>query len=380
MTSALIAGKSSMTENPLWDILHIGERAAKRHTRRVLDALKQGADALLSSEDVVTSNGGKTVRVRVRLLETPTFRFDYHDSTQIGIGAEPQPGDILIDEGEEDGDEGGPGAGNGGKSTYEVEMSMDDLVELLLEAWNLPNLEAKKRNEIVTEDYNLNDISRKGPSSRIHKKRTIKNAIKRAVVMGGDITIHNDDLRFRAPKATYSLSSNAVIVLVRDRSGSMGPFEMKVSRMTAVWLVQFLRRRYDTVKIHFVLHDHAAQEVDESTFYNVRSGGGTEIASAYRFAQRLLEEYPESEYSRYVVHFSDGDDWDVPASVKEIEAMLPSLAAFFYCEIDQGGSGASQFWQAQHQIEDEHPNFIRYSIEEEEDVPDALREFLASNE
>lgn len=360
----------------LFDLTRVGERAAARHKRRVLDALRDGASDLLLSEDVVTSNGGKLVRVKVRVLETPTFRFDYHDFVNVGIG-DPEPGKVIHDENDEEGEGPGSGAGNGGKSEYDVEMTMDDLIELLMEAWELPNLEAKKRNEIVTEDYNFTDISRKGPRSRVHKKRTMKNAIKRAAQTEEPVVIHNDDLRFRAPKVTHSYSSNAAIVLVRDRSGSMGPFEMRVSRMTAVWLVQFLRRRYDTVAIRFVLHDHSAQEVDEQTFYNVRSGGGTEIAQAYRFAQKVLEDYPESEYSRYVVHFSDGDDFNVAASIDEMETMLPGLAAFFYAEIDRTDSdNSSAFWQAQHQIEEDNDNFIRYSIGAEEDVADALKHFL----
>lgn len=369
-----------MTDENLFDINRVGERAAARHKRRVIDELRKGASDLLLSQDVVTGSGGKLVRVRVRVLETPTFHFDYHDSVQVGIG-DPEPGEVLEDENGEEGEGEGTGAGSGGKSEYQVEMTMDDLIELLMEAWELPNLEAKKRNEIVTEDYNLADISRKGPMSRVHKKRTMKNAIKRSVAMGKDIVVHNDDLRFRAPKTTYSYSSNAAIVLVRDRSGSMGPFEMKVSRMTAVWLVQFLRRRYDTVSIRFVLHDHSAQEVDEQTFYNVRSGGGTEIAQAYRFTQKVLEDYPESEYSRYVVHFSDGDDFDVQSSIQEIETMLPGLAAFFYAEVDGHDSGSSSsFWQAQHQIEEDNDNFVRYAISAEEDVADALKHFLAVND
>ena len=364
----------------LLDILRIGERAASRHKRKVADALKAGAKDLLVSEDVVTSAGGKRVRVRVKLLELPTFRYDYHDSVQVGIG-DPEPGDVIIDENPEEGDgeSDGAGDGNGAGSTYEVEMSMDELIEVLMEAWDLPNLEPKKKNEIVTEDYTLTDISRKGPASRIHRKRTIKNAMKRAIANGGDLVIHNDDLRYRSPKTTYSYSSNAAIVLLRDRSGSMGPFEMKASRMTAVWLVQFLRRRYDSVSIRFVLHDHSAAEVDEHTFYHVRSGGGTIIADALRFSQKVLDDYPEEEYSRYLVQFSDGDDWNVNESVDEIKKMLPSLAAYFYVEVDGYSEDNSAFWIAQNAIEEE-PNFIRYSIGEESDVPDALREFLSRNE
>ena len=371
-----------MTEDleGLDDLLRIGERAANRHKRKVQDSLKAGAKDLLISEDVVTSSGGKRVRVRVKLLESPTFRYDYHDAVQIGIG-DPEPGDVLIDENDDEGDGEGTGAGSGGGTSYEVEMSMDELIDLLMEAWDLPNLEAKKKNEIVTEDYKFSDISRKGPASRIHKKRTMKNAIRRAVTQDKPIVIHNDDLRFRSPKTTYSYSSNAAIVLVRDRSGSMGPFEMKVSRMVAVWLVQFLRRRYDSIAIRFVLHDHSAAEVDEHTFYHVRSGGGTKIADALRFAQGILSEYPEEEYSRYMVQFSDGDDWDVNESIDEIRKMLPTLAAYFYAEVDGYGDAAnSAFWNAQNDIEKESSNFLRYAINEESDVPLALKEFLGAQD
>lgn len=368
-----------MPTDTLFDLLRIGERSAARHKRRVMDALKDGAKDLLVSEDVVTSAGGKRVRVKVRLLELPTFRYDYHDFQMIGLG-DAQPGDVIEDENPTDAEGEGEGAGKGGGGTsYEVEMSTDELIDLLMEAWELPNLEAKKKNEIVTEDYAFTDISKKGPASRIHKKKTIKNAIKRAAATGGEILIHNDDLRFRAPKVKHSYSSNAAIVLLRDRSGSMGPFEMKVSRMTAVWLVQFLRRRYDTVAIRFVLHDHAVNEVDEHTFYHVRSGGGTQIASALRFCQGILKQYPEAEYSRYLVQFSDGDDWEVDESVREITTMLPGLAAYFYVETNGWSRKQnSTFWMAQNPLE-ENDNFIRYAISEESDVPDALREFLQRN-
>jgi uncharacterized sporulation protein YeaH/YhbH (DUF444 family) len=369
-----------MTEpESLNEILRVGERAAARHKRRVLDALRDGAKDLLVSEDVVTSAGGKLVRVRVKVLSTPVFCFDRHDQVQVGIGAEGEPaaGDILIDE-SEDGE--GEGAGKGGPgSEYEVEMTVDELIDLLMEAWELPNLEAKRKNEIVTEDYHLADISRKGPHARVHKKRTLKNAIKRAAASEGELIIHNDDLRFRSPKSTFSYSSNAVIVLVRDRSGSMGEFEMRCSRMIAVWLVQFLRRRYDKIAIRFVLHDHAAEEVDEHTFYNVRSGGGTEIATAYRYVSTLLKEYPEGEFNRYVAHFSDGDDYDIDSSIAELRDMLPSLQAFFYTEINNGyRKESSRYWQAQHEIEQEFPHFARYEVDSEDEIADALRTFLGS--
>ena len=363
----------------LWDLFRVGERAAARHKRKLYDRLKESATDLLLSEDVVTSDGAKKVRVKIRVLEIPRFLYDYHDETQTGIGKEPKPGDVLWEEQEEEGEGAGSGAGNGGGSTYEVEMSMDELIEMLIEQWELPNLDEKRKNEIVSEDYTMTDISTKGPMSRVHRKRTVKNAIKRAVATGDELLIHNDDLRFKSPKTTFTYTSNAVIVLLRDRSGSMGPFEMKVSRITSMWLVQFLRRRYDKVAIRFVLHDYDASEVDEDTFYHVTSGGGTSIANGYRFVDKVLDEYPRSMWNRYVVHFSDGDDWSTKDSIGEMRNLLGKTEAVAYFEVDQTGSHVSEFWHDLEAVEQDYKNFIRSEITREEDVQEALRTFLSAD-
>lgn len=368
----------------LWDVLRVGERSADRHKRRVIEAMKQGASGLLTQAgDLVTGNGGKIVKVRINVLETPMFAFDYHDSPQVGIG-DAQPGDVIDteieDEEEGDGKEGGKG--NGGGRSYEVELSLDDVIELLMDAWNLPNLEPKKKAEIRSEDWTNSDISRKGPMSRVHKRRTMKEAIKRAAASGGSVVIHNDDLRYRAPRETVSYSSNAVIVLARDRSGSMGHFEMKVSRITAIWLVQFLRKRYDRVEIRFVLHDDVANEVDESTFYHVRSGGGTQIAQAYRLVRKILNEYPVTEYNRYAVHFSDGGDWNMEESLLELKEILPLVQTFCYFEVN-GWEGAnfSMFWKAMQGFGfQDDPKVVMAGINDEDDVADALRAFLGREE
>lgn len=361
----------------LWDLFRVGERAAARHKRKLYDRLKASASDLLLSEDVVTSDGAKKVRVKIRVLEIPRFLYDHHDATQVGIGKEPQPGDILWEE--DEGEGAGSGAGNGGGNTYEVELSMDELIEMLIEQWELPNLDEKRRNEIVSEDYTMTDISTKGPLSRVHRKRTVKNAIKRAVATGEELLIHNDDLRFKSPKTTFNYTSNAVIVLLRDRSGSMGPFEMKVSRITSMWLVQFLRRRYDKVAIRFALHDYDANEVDEHTFYHVTAGGGTSIANGYRFVDKVLDEYPRSQWNRYVVHFSDGDDWDTGQSIEEMRNLLHKTEAVAYYEVDNSGTHVSDFWTGTEEMESEFRNFIRAEITREDDVPEALRAFLSAD-
>ena len=53
--------------------------------------------------------------------------------------------------------------------------------------------------------------------------------------------------------------SNAVVIAMRDVSGSMGEFEKYITRSFYFWMVRFLRTRYTQVQIVFITHHTEAQ-------------------------------------------------------------------------------------------------------------------------
>ena len=60
----------------------------------------------------------------------------------------------------------------------------------------------------------------------------------------------------------------------------------------------------------FIIHDAAATEVDQETFYHTRESGGTRISSAYELCLKLMREtFPPEEYNIYPFHFTDGDNY-----------------------------------------------------------------------
>ena len=72
------------------------------------------------------------------------------------------------------------------------------------------------------------------------------------------------------------------IIYMMDVSGSMTDEQKEIVRTAAFWIDTWLKSQYDGVETRYIIHDAAAKEVDEQTFYHTRESGGTRISSAYK--------------------------------------------------------------------------------------------------
>lgn len=54
----------------------------------------------------------------------------------------------------------------------------------------------------------------------------------------------NQDCRYRSWEETAEPQRNAVVIAIRDISGSMGEHEAYLTRSFYAWMVRFLRTRY----------------------------------------------------------------------------------------------------------------------------------------
>ena len=89
--------------------------------------------------------------------------------------------------------------------------------------------------------------------------------------------------------------------------------QKELVRITAFWIETWLRSQYKEIDIRYIVHDAAAKEVDQNTFYHIREGGGTKISSAYQLCNKLIEEryqppdhpmrlqFPEGRYLKFLV-------------------------------------------------------------------------------
>ena len=125
------------------------------------------------------------------------------------------------------------GAGRGkqagelpGVDYYEADVTVDELAALVFEDLGLPNLEDKGKAEVTSPDVRFNEIRKHGPMSNLDKRRTLlenlrRNARDGHAFVGG---VQNDDLRFKTWVEDIKQETNAVVIAMRDVSGSMGEF------------------------------------------------------------------------------------------------------------------------------------------------------------
>jgi hypothetical protein len=80
------------------------------------------------------------------------------------------------------------------------------------------------------------------------------------------------------------------------------------------------------VETRFILHDTEAKEVpDFYTYYNSKVAGGTQVSSAYRLVNEIVEaENLARDYNIYIFHGTDGDDWDTEGreAIPQLKIML----------------------------------------------------------
>jgi uncharacterized sporulation protein YeaH/YhbH (DUF444 family) len=330
----------------------------------------------MSSGELVGRQGNKTVSVPIHNIGIPRLR--YGENKQ-GVGQ---------GEGDEgDGSGQGQKAGEGpGEHDLEVELTVEELAELLGEELQLPRIEPKGSDNLTTQKHRYKGISTVGPESLRHFRRTFKRALQRNIAQGTfdpkrpTVVPIRADQRYRSFQVQKEPRSAAVIVYMMDVSGSMGKEQKEIVRSEAFWIDAWIRHNYDDVETRFIIHDAAAREVDRDTFFRTRESGGTLISSAYKLALEILErEYSSSDWNVYPFHFSDGDNWsqsDTKLCVQLLrERLIPMSNQFSYAQVDsQYGSG--QFLKDLHDVFSTEEAVALSRIPNREAIMQSIRELL----
>ncbi len=172
-----------------------------------------------------------------------------------------------------------------------LEFPIDDILDWLWDAFELPHL--KPRHLGAIDDVRLvrSGLDRHGARSRLDRRRTVKEAIKRRALQTQPVPFTNDDLRYRQVLAQPRPSTNAVVFFVLDVSASMAQAERKLAKSFFFFALQGLRRRYARVETRFIAHTTRAWEFSEAEFFQVNGMGGTMASTAFRLSRELLQEH-----------------------------------------------------------------------------------------
>lgn len=373
--------KSFVVSEENWSLHRKGYDDQQRHQEKVQDALKNQLPDLISEENIVMSNGKDVVKIPIRSLDEYKIRYNHDKNKHVGQGeGDSEVGDVIARDGSK---QKGQGKGDKpgdqpGEDFYEAEVSLAELEEALFNELELPNLQEKEKDNIVTTDIDFNDIRKNGLQGNIDKKRTMLAAYKRNAMSGKPTfnPIYPEDMRYKTWNDVVKPESKAVVLAMMDTSGSMGVWEKYMSRSFFFWMTRFLRTKYETVDIEFIAHHTEAKVVSEDNFFSKGESGGTICSSAYKKALELIDtKYQPERYNIYPFHFSDGDNLtsDNKRCLNLVNELMDLSSMFGYGEVNQYNRH-STLMSAYKKVDD--PRFRHFVLRRKADVFYAMKHFF----
>jgi len=365
-----------------YELFSRGARDWLRHNEKVRDAVRENLPELISGADVLGASGNRTVKVPVKFLEHYRFRLADAESRR-GVGqGQAQPGDILAkdeDDAKGSGAEKGAGGNEGGGVQFVLELKIDEIVDWLWEELKLPNLEAKTGG-MVQDEYTREGWDKRGARSRLDRRRSLKESIKRRAIQPEGPAFSNEDLRFRQLVKRDQPATRAVVFFAMDVSSSMTERDRKLAKSFFFWVIQGLRRQYAHIETVYVAHTIEAWEFTESDFFKVKGQGGTVSSTAFNKALEIIDErYDPVRYNLYLFYASDGDNFpeDRSNAKAALHELLGMTSFMGYIETATGQSRSLRTESADMFRALNAPERTGcYSLSEEESVFDAIRQFF----
>jgi len=355
----------------------------QRFRKIVKGKIRKDLRKFLTRGELLGREGKKYISIPVRGIDTPHFRYGDNNDSGVGKG-DGKPGDKADQEGEGI----GPGGDQEGRHLLEVDVTLDELAEILGEELKLPRIKPKGKHRITSERDRYSGIRQAGPESLRHFKRTFRRALRRQIMSGlynpdaPRIIFERRDKIYRSWKTVLSPQSNAVIIYMMDVSGSMGDEQKELVRLEAFWIDAWLRKNYQGIESRYIVHDVRAGEVDRETFFRIREDGGTRISSAFRVARTLIEShYAPSEWNIYLFHFSDGDNSSESDSRECCsllrEHLLPNMNMFGYCQV-ASAYGSGNFINVIHEHLSKEDRVITSRVNMKDDIYDSIKAFFSA--
>lgn len=364
----------------------------ERFKRIVRGEIRKNLKELIESGTIVGQKSGNVVKVPIKSIRIPEFRYDPHAAGGIGSG-EGEIGQLVKPD-----DEGGLSRpGNIPGSHYpEVEIELKELAEILGEELELPKIQPKGEKQVLRGGEEYHDVSIVGPETLLMKRRAYKEGLIRQMLMEAAdpakkiplairppviVTPIKEDKRYLYGEPKWVPQASCVIIFMRDASGSMTGDKTEIIRQENWWIDLWLQTNYENTERVYILHDYEAQEVNEQDFYKLSTGGGTRISSAYELCNKIIDRrFPPEHWNIYPFHFSDGENWigDTENICVPIlrEKLLPKANIFCYGQVAPGKRSAGlHLIKLKEQLGGEE-KLITSIISGREDILTSIKEFL----
>src|SRR6516162_9109879 len=157
-----------------------------RHRQKVRESIRENIADIIAEESIIGKNKDKVIKVPLRGIKE--YRFIYGENTP-GVGegdGDARPGQVIGKTGKE-----GQGKGDGragdrpGVDYYETDVSLEELIDIMFEDLELPNLERRALREIPSDRSTKRKGYRHvGIRVRLDKRRTARQRVMRALATG----------------------------------------------------------------------------------------------------------------------------------------------------------------------------------------------------
>lgn len=378
------------TVNPVDHDRSIEDR--RRHRQLVEKSIKENLGDILSEESIVGETKNKKFKIPIRGIKEYQFVYGSNNKGVATGTGEEKRGDKVGQSQEGSGKKGNKGAGNSeGDDVYETEITLEELMDYIVEDLDLPNLDKKKYSEIITENASRKRGYQKyGINPRLAKKKTVmaktarKQGKKRAMIEAGldpeleRFPFREDDIRYYRVKSKPKKESNAVMLFIMDVSGSMDSTKKYLARSFFFVLSTFIKRKYNNIAFEFISHTTVAKSVNEYEFFHKAESGGTYISSGLNLALKIVEEkYPPSVWNIYPVYASDGDNWseDNERAMESVKKLCEISNMFGYAELLPSTYSTTMYYRFNKEIVDR--KFVSVIVKEKKNLWDALKQMLS---
>ncbi len=154
------------------------DQDTSRFREIVRGRIKKNLKKYVTSGEMIGRQGKRYVSIPVPQIRLPRFRYGKNPDSGVGQGEGEDGKPIPGQEGE------GQAGSEAGQHVLEVDVALEDLAKILGEELELPNIEPRGNKRIRSPALKLSGISRSGPKSLVHIKRTFKESLKRQIASG----------------------------------------------------------------------------------------------------------------------------------------------------------------------------------------------------
>ncbi len=370
--------------NPLngwYELFSRGSRDWLRHSEKIREAVREHLPQIVTGSDII-NDGSRTVRVPVRMLEHYRFRL-LTDGESQGVGqGKAKPGDVLG----QASPAGGPGQkGAGGKerggTELMLEFKVDEVIDWLWDDLKLPNLQPRV-GATEESEWKREGWDRRGARSRLDRRRSLKESVKRRALEPDSPAFTDEDLRYRQLTRRRQPALRAAVFFLLDVSGSMSERDRQLAKTFFFWVAAGLRREYKALDIVFVAHTTDAWEFNEPDFFKVTGSGGTVASAGLAKVREIMDaRFDPSTCNVYLLYASDGDNAadDRSQAGQELESIAKVARYAGYVEISAGArSSESETMQLFQAVAEAGLPCSRFSITGPDDVSAAVRHFFTA--